>query len=45
MNQTGSFIMRAGKVGRDTVLAQIVQMVAAAPTITWARSGPAATTH
>lgn len=30
MNQTGSFIMRAGKIGRDTVLAQIVQMVAAA---------------
>jgi P-type Cu+ transporter len=30
MNQSGSFIMRAGKIGRDTVLAQIVQMVAAA---------------
>ena len=30
MNQTGSFVMRAGKVGRDTVLAQIVQMVAQA---------------
>jgi len=30
MNQTGSFIMRAGKIGRDTVLAQIVQMVVAA---------------
>jgi Cu+-exporting ATPase len=30
MNQTGSFIMHAGKIGRDTVLAQIVQMVAAA---------------
>lgn len=30
MNQTGSFVMRAGKVGRDTMLAQIVQMVAEA---------------
>ena len=30
MNQTGSFIMTADKVGRDTVLAQIVQMVAKA---------------
>jgi Cu+-exporting ATPase len=30
MNQSGGFIMRADKVGRDTVLAQIVQMVAAA---------------
>jgi Cu+-exporting ATPase len=30
MNQSGAFIMRADKVGRDTVLAQIVQMVAAA---------------
>lgn len=30
MNQTGSFVMRAGKVGRDTLLAQIVQMVAEA---------------
>lgn len=30
VNQTGGFIMRAGKIGRDTVLAQIVQMVAAA---------------
>src|SRR3989440_12278622 len=30
MNQTGSFLMRADKVGRDTVLAQIVQMVAQA---------------
>ena len=30
MNQTGSFIMRAEKVGRDTMLAQIVQMVAQA---------------
>ena len=30
LNQSGSFIMRAGKVGRDTLLAQIVQMVAAA---------------
>ena len=30
MNQSGTFIMRADKVGRDTVLSQIVQMVAAA---------------
>ncbi len=30
MNQTGSFTMRAGNVGRDTVLARIVQMVAQA---------------
>jgi Cu+-exporting ATPase len=30
MNQSGSFVMRAGRVGRDTVLAQIVQMVAQA---------------
>jgi P-type Cu+ transporter len=30
LNQTGGFIMRADKVGRDTLLAQIVQMVAAA---------------
>ncbi len=30
LNQTGSFVMRADKVGRDTLLAQIVQMVAAA---------------
>ncbi len=30
MNQSGGFIMRADKVGRETVLAQIVQMVAAA---------------
>ncbi len=30
MNQSGGFIMRANKVGRDTVLAQIVQMVAQA---------------
>ena len=30
LNQTGSFMMRAEKVGRDTLLAQIVQMVAAA---------------
>jgi Cu+-exporting ATPase len=29
-NQTGAFIMRADKVGRDTMLAQIVQMVATA---------------
>ena len=30
INGTGSFIMRADKVGRDTMLAQIVQMVAQA---------------
>ncbi|HEY7297473.1 MAG TPA: heavy metal translocating P-type ATPase [Xanthobacteraceae bacterium] len=30
INQTGSFIMRAERVGRDTMLAQIVGMVAAA---------------
>jgi Cu+-exporting ATPase len=30
MNQSGSFVMRAEKVGRDTMLAQIVQMVAQA---------------
>ena len=30
MNQTGSFIMRADKIGRETLLAQIVQMVAQA---------------
>ena len=30
MNQTGTFVMRAEKVGRDTVLARIVQMVAQA---------------
>jgi Cu+-exporting ATPase len=30
LNQTGSFVMRADKIGRDTVLARIVQMVAAA---------------
>jgi len=30
LNQTGSFIMRADKVGRDTMLAQIVRMVAEA---------------
>src|SRR5207245_304953 len=29
-NQTGSFVMRAEKVGRETMLAQIVAMVAAA---------------
>jgi Cu+-exporting ATPase len=28
LNQSGSFVMRADKVGRDTLLAQIVQMVA-----------------
>ncbi|MFA7173600.1 MAG: heavy metal translocating P-type ATPase [Kiritimatiellia bacterium] len=30
INQTGSFLMKATKVGRDTVLAQIIRMVAAA---------------
>ncbi len=30
MNQSGSFVMRADKIGRDTVLAQIVQMVSQA---------------
>jgi Cu+-exporting ATPase len=30
LNQTGSFVMRAEKVGRDTMLARIVDMVAAA---------------
>jgi Cu+-exporting ATPase len=30
LNQTGSFVMQAKKVGADTLLAQIVQMVAAA---------------
>ena len=30
MNQTGGFVMRADKVGRDTMLARIVQMVAEA---------------
>jgi Cu+-exporting ATPase len=30
LNQTGSFVMQADKVGRDTLLARIVQMVAAA---------------
>jgi Cu+-exporting ATPase len=30
MNQTGSFVMRADKVGRETMLAQIVDMVAEA---------------
>ncbi len=30
INGTGSFVMRADKVGRDTMLAQIVQMVAEA---------------
>jgi heavy metal translocating P-type ATPase len=29
-NQSGAFVMRAGKVGRDTVLARIVQMVSEA---------------
>ena len=30
MNQTGSFVMRAERVGADTLLAQIVQMVSEA---------------
>ncbi|MEA2989050.1 MAG: P-type Cu+ transporter, partial [Alphaproteobacteria bacterium] len=30
INRSGSFVMRASKVGRDTLLARIVQMVAAA---------------
>jgi Cu+-exporting ATPase len=30
LNQTGSFIMRADKVGRDTMLSRIVEMVVAA---------------
>ena len=30
LNQSGGFVMRAEKVGRDTLLARIVQMVAAA---------------
>jgi Cu+-exporting ATPase len=30
LNRSGSFVMRAERVGRDTLLAQIVQMVAAA---------------
>jgi Cu+-exporting ATPase len=30
VNQSGSFVMRADKIGRDTMLAQIVQMVAEA---------------
>jgi Cu+-exporting ATPase len=30
INKSGSFVMRADKVGRDTLLSQIVQMVAAA---------------
>jgi P-type Cu+ transporter len=30
LNQSGSFVMRTERVGRDTMLAQIVQMVAAA---------------
>jgi Cu+-exporting ATPase len=30
INQSGSFVMRADKIGRDTVLSQIVQMVAEA---------------
>lgn len=30
MNQTGSFVMKAERVGKDTMLSQIVQMVAEA---------------
>src|SRR4030088_2873902 len=30
LNGAGSFVMRADRIGRDTVLAQIVQMVATA---------------
>jgi Cu+-exporting ATPase len=30
INQSGAFVMRARKIGRDTLLSQIVQMVAAA---------------
>src|SRR5439155_8696330 len=30
INKSGSFIMRADKVGRDTLLSQLVQMVASA---------------
>jgi len=30
LNSSGSFVMRAGKVGRDTLIARIVQMVAQA---------------
>jgi P-type Cu+ transporter len=30
LNSSGSFVMRADKIGRDTLLSQIVQMVAAA---------------
>ena len=30
LNSSGSFVMRADKIGKDTVLSQIVQMVAAA---------------
>jgi Cu+-exporting ATPase len=30
LNQTGAFLMRAERVGRETLLAQIIQMVAAA---------------
>ncbi len=30
LNKSGSFVMRADKIGRDTLLSQIVQMVAAA---------------
>jgi P-type Cu+ transporter len=30
MNQSGAFVMRADRIGRDTVLSQIVQMVAQA---------------
>ena len=30
LNQTGGFVMRAEKVGRDTMLSRIVEMVASA---------------
>jgi Cu+-exporting ATPase len=30
VNRSGAFVMRAGKVGRDTLISQIVQMVSAA---------------
>ena len=40
MNQTGGFVMEAGKVGRDTMLAQIVRMVADAPALASAHPAP-----